>query len=139
VYYRLAEEPSSPATVAALVVVRGAFAGRGSAQMSRRRRGELDGIEEELFAAFTAFTHPRRLGILRHLDARGETEAEVLSEALSMSPAATTRHLSKLSRRGLVVAQTGQGRTVYVLAGEAPATASELLRAVLAAMGDRSI
>jgi len=134
VFYRLAEEPTSPVTRSALDVVHRAFKG-GSATSGATRRGraQVAGIEEELFAVFTAFTHPRRIQILRHLDAHGETTADVLSETLSMSANAAARHLSKLSSRGFIVKRAGEGRALYAMAERMSPNAGGLLRAVIAA------
>jgi len=50
----------------------------------------------------TAFTHPRRLAILGRLQKCGaQTEAE-MSARLGISRQAMTRHLLKLSKRGLI-------------------------------------
>ena len=51
----------------------------------------------------TAFTHPRRLAILGRLQECGaQTEAE-MSARLGISRQAMTRHLRKLTRRGLIL------------------------------------
>jgi DNA-binding transcriptional ArsR family regulator len=123
-------------TQSALEVVHRAFAGQRTARRSSgRQSAPRDGIEEDLFATFTAFTHPRRLQILRRLDAYGETAPDVLSEALSMSPAAVARHLDKLSRRGLVTKRLCEGRACCAVAEGMPPVAAQLLAAVLADMG----
>ena len=50
----------------------------------------------------TAFTHPRRLIILRCLQKKGSMTFETLSQASQVSPPALYRHLKKLGNRGLV-------------------------------------
>ena len=68
-----------------------------------------------LFAFFTAFTHPRRLQILRLLaQQRGAPLAE-LRTALSMSLSACIRHVTKLERRGLVAREMDDRKVTYVL------------------------
>lgn len=49
----------------------------------------------------TAFTHPRRLRILRQLHLDAQQTAAVLSQETDVSPQALWRHLDKLRRRGL--------------------------------------
>jgi len=56
---------------------------------------------EDAFATLTAFTHPRRLEILRAL-ARGIDKPFDLLRITSMSFPALNRHLAKLRRRGFV-------------------------------------
>lgn len=50
----------------------------------------------------TAFTHPRRLQILKAL-AGGEKDGEALRVATGISARALNRHLAKLTSRGVVV------------------------------------
>jgi DNA-binding transcriptional ArsR family regulator len=54
-------------------------------------------------ATLTAFTHPRRLVILRHLYLDVRQTACNLSRETNVSPQALWRHLDKLRRRGVVV------------------------------------
>ncbi len=56
----------------------------------------------------TAFTHPRRLAILKRLTPTAQLTAARLTCETSISPPALWRHLSKLKRRGLVI-QTPDG------------------------------
>ena len=58
--------------------------------------------DASLFACFTAFTHPRRLQIIRHLARESQGSPGELAAALSMSRRACERHLDKLWRRGMV-------------------------------------
>jgi DNA-binding IclR family transcriptional regulator len=59
-------------------------------------------VYEALFKMFTAYTHLRRLMLLRYLTRRGACTVEQLCEQLKMSKAAAHRHLRKLRRRALV-------------------------------------
>lgn len=69
----------------------------------RASSGTADGARtaaEDVFDAATAFTHLRRLQILRRLASGEAVEPRVLSRELRMSPAAVSRHMAKLVRRG---------------------------------------
>jgi len=63
---------------------------------------------DAVFDAATAFTHARRLMILRFLAENGPARAALVVTALRMSPQARERHLDKLERRGYVC-QPGRG------------------------------
>jgi len=56
-----------------------------------------------VFDAATAFTHGRRVMIVRWLRANGPTDAAAIVSSLRMSLQARQRHLEKLERRGYVV------------------------------------
>ena len=70
--------------------------------------GEVEALFQRLVFAFTAYTHLRRLLILRYLADRGATSQERLADEIGMSAPATTRQLAKLHRRGLVT-RSGPG------------------------------
>lgn len=57
----------------------------------------------QIISCLTAFTHPRRLSILRTLLRGGQVSFTGLARAGQMSEAALFRHLMKLSVRGVVV------------------------------------
>lgn len=59
--------------------------------------------EPQIISCLTAFTHPRRLSILRTLLRSGHVGFSGLARAGQMSEAALFRHLMKLSNRGIVV------------------------------------
>ena len=59
--------------------------------------------EKEIVQTLTAFTHPRRLSILRCLQLQPAIPEEALSISTQISPPALWRHLKKLENRGLVV------------------------------------
>jgi DNA-binding transcriptional ArsR family regulator len=61
-----------------------------------------EAVYEALVKMFTAYTHLRRLMLLRYLARRGACSVEQLCEQLKMSTAAAHRHLRKLRRRALV-------------------------------------
>ena len=60
--------------------------------------------DRDMFAWFTAFTHPRRLQLVRLIhESQGKAVRIVgLTRRLSMSPPALSRHVDKLVRRGVV-------------------------------------
>ena len=72
----------------------------------------LDGLRDALLCEqwptkdvvrlLTAFTHPRRLTLLRDLQTAGPTAFAALVTACGISPPALYRHLKKLERRQLV-------------------------------------
>ena len=59
----------------------------------------------ELIKVFTTYTHLRRLLILRQLACHGASTPSDLMARVGMSPAATSRHLVKLQRRGILCAE----------------------------------
>jgi DNA-binding transcriptional ArsR family regulator len=69
---------------------------------------DVAGVFDVVFDAATAFTHMRRLLIVRLLVRAGLSNEEGIRADLSMSRAACYRHLSKLERRGYV-RQRGDG------------------------------
>jgi len=71
--------------------------------------------DKHIYACLTAFTHPRRLQILKHLTERGPATRLALSSALSMSEAASERQLDKLVRRGVVTRTHNGLEYVYSL------------------------
>lgn len=64
--------------------------------------------EAYMIRVFTAFTHPRRIMIVRQLRRTRALSFDDLVHATSISPQALYRHLDKLADRGLV-AQTRNG------------------------------
>jgi DNA-binding transcriptional ArsR family regulator len=58
--------------------------------------------ERDILQALTAFTHPRRLTILRRLQLAAPVPAAALSLDTQISPPALQRHLRKLRTRALV-------------------------------------
>ena len=71
-----------------------------------------------IFEAATAFTNVRRLQILRQLSKNEVVTSEVLSQELSMSESAVSRHTAKLIRRGYVTLAQTKRPLGYRLAGE---------------------
>ncbi len=67
--------------------------------------GELDGggaSRRAVIRLVTAFTHPRRLRVVRHLAPGAGLRANDLARAAGMPLQALYRHLDKLARRGFV-------------------------------------
>ena len=54
-----------------------------------------------MVAALTAYTHPRRITIVRHL-AAGPAKVELLAQATGISLPACYRHVDKLQSRAVV-------------------------------------
>jgi DNA-binding transcriptional ArsR family regulator len=142
VYYRLAEQPGSPLVASIVDAVRGVFAAiDGSDPRRVARASQADSptnSDAALFACLTAFTHPRRLQVVRHLERRGSASLAELCLGLSMSPRAAMRHLDKLERRGYLGRRTRGRRTTYCLRdGEGPLQAAAI-RAVRERLVDLS-
>ena len=106
VLYRLGERSRHRVVAAALRALHNVF--RGLRVRDPRRVADADqarspvSSDQALFACFTAFTHPRRLQILRYLVRQGSAQLLELAGQLSMSARACSRHLDKLERRGFV-------------------------------------
>jgi DNA-binding transcriptional ArsR family regulator len=92
------------AAVADTSVVHAGAVVAGMRGMFRRRMRRPD----ETMRVLTAFTHPRRLAILRALPACGARSAADLLSTTDMSEPALSRHLDKLERHGLL-ASTAAG------------------------------
>jgi len=140
--YHLAERPGHPVTAAVLQVLRRVF--RAVTATDSKEVAHADQVDSTtcsdaaLFACFTAFTHPRRLQIIRHLAREGTATSRALTSTLSMSASALQRHLEKLERRGLVRARVVGRRATYALTQGTGAVQVALLKAVrehLLAMG----
>jgi ArsR family transcriptional regulator len=139
VYYRLPETPRSPLASAVIAFLRSAFRhirARDARRVARSSRGRsADRSDAGLFAYFTAFTHSRRLQIIRYLHRHGTTPMGLLPDELGMSPQACWRHVSKLCRRG-VIASERTGRTgVCSLLGDHDLERRAVMDAVLANVG----
>ena len=72
--------------------------------------------DEEIFAFLTAFTHPRRLQIIRWLAERGPSRRLPIANGLAMSGNACDRHLDKLLRRGVIARDRATHEQAYRLA-----------------------
>lgn len=134
VNYRLAEHAGNMVTGTALRIVRQTFS-KVAADDPRKvvradRSDSHTDSDAALFACFTAFTHPRRLQIIRHLVSEGEAAHRELTAKLSMSQRACHRHLGKLERRQFVCSGHDQGRAAYTLTHPEGKAQRLLLRAV---------
>ena len=119
VYYYLPEQFASAVAGEAIRLLVRTFAGVREATPERvaeadRRRSATDS-DAALFACFTAFTHPRRLQIIRHLSQQDTAGLVELAVELSMSQRACLRHLAKLERREFIARAAAGPRTVYCL------------------------
>lgn len=119
VFYRIAEAPSNPLTAALLDALRACFArvkARDSRQVAQaaQSRSKTDS-DAALFACFTAFTHPRRLQIIRLIERRGACSPGDIVSLLHMSPRACMLHLDKLRRRDVLRRRRDGRRARYVL------------------------
>ncbi len=88
VFYRVSPDPSIRGTTELLSALRRAFSERTQPA-------------EAVFRLTTAFTHPRRIEIVRFLS-DGAMSREVLSRSTAIGRRALERHLAKLARRGFV-------------------------------------
>ena len=134
VEYYIAERAFHPVAACVLKVTKGVFSQVG--QMKPDRVAQADqaksptSSDAALFACFTAFTHPRRLQIIRHLAKHGTASLLELRSVLSMSQPACLRHLAKLERRGFLTRRSAGPRTTYALAEGSGQLQAELLSAV---------
>ena len=96
VCYRPEAHPSVPGAIALLKAIRRVFA-------------TADDPVEMIYRNATAFTHPRRLRIMRVLGASGRTMESLRREA-GLSRRALSRHLRKLASRRFVVRQADRCR-----------------------------
>lgn len=82
----------------------------GAVQLSESHGQDAEAqLHEVIFEAATAFTNVRRLQILRRLASGDAVAVQALSQELSMSESALSRHTTKLMRRGyLSTDQTGR-------------------------------
>jgi len=115
-YYAAQSPYSEPALSGQVVawlrdVLMGAAAPSKAGERAATGRDSAKGAppaHKGIFQAATAFTHPRRIQILRKLAASGPATLLALTRELHMSAPAAHRHLRKLIRRGYVQAQ-GEG------------------------------
>jgi DNA-binding transcriptional ArsR family regulator len=94
VVYRATADASVRAAAPLLVVLRRELAGNGSRAVER------------VFRAATAFTHPRRIALVRALARRPMTRLE-LAGSTGISTRALARHVKKLKDRGFLVHDGG--------------------------------
>ena len=115
VYYRLAENPASPLTRGCLELLRSIYARvrvRAPKRIASCSQGSSNVFADAaIFRDVTAFTHPRRLQLIRCLHNDGPSSVGVLARQLRMSLPACQRHIDKLERRGFLV-MTKRGRTM---------------------------
>jgi len=135
VYYRIAEAPTDIVVRESLKLLAEAFrpvkSRKPSSVASADQRQSQHHRDDALFALFTAFTHVRRLQILRHLSQRGSATAPDLCEELQMSIPAAIRHLGKLESRDIVVRSRVGTFVVHRLVTDRLPHASRLVRAVV--------
>jgi DNA-binding transcriptional ArsR family regulator len=89
-----------------------------------------EAVFEALLKLFTAYTHLRRLLILREVARRGACSAADLVESIGMSPDATRRHVAKLRRRGLLAVADGAPESWCLAPLSGPAARRQLWAAV---------
>jgi len=75
-------------------------------------------LHDAIYDAATAFTCVRRIQILRRLTRGDAVGVSALTSELSMSDAAVSRHMSKLTRRGFVTSTPSGHSLAYGLAAE---------------------
>ncbi|MBM4045208.1 MAG: metalloregulator ArsR/SmtB family transcription factor [Planctomycetes bacterium] len=94
-------------------------------------RGTWPEVFSALYRQFTAYTHLRRVLILRHLSHTGAALPEQVASAIRMSPEAAQRHLDKLRRRGLVRSSAHKNGCCEIVKGEGSPVRQELISIVL--------
>jgi len=135
VYYRLAEEPSHPLTQAAIAYLTRAF--RHIRERDPRlvaacdQASSPDYSDAAIFACFTAFTHPRRLQIIRCLSEQGKMDQTALAVELHMSHVAASRHVEKLAARALIRKQKDDRSVACELVSGGDSPRSALFQAVV--------
>ena len=138
VYYRFAEKPSNPLTMEVLSLLTRVFDRVRERDPKRVASNDQASSPEHsdaaLFRLFTAFTHPRRLQIIRHLSEHGPCTQFVLTSALGMSPTALCRHMTKLSLRYIVDMQKSEGLPAYRLVPTGDDVRGVLLRSVVVSL-----
>lgn len=97
-------------------------------------RGSWEEVYCVLFAHYTAYTHLRRLLLVRQLAREGACSCEELESSVGMSPDAAGRHLDKLRRRGLVRQADNDSKKWELAGSEKAAFRQSLLEAVLHAL-----
>jgi DNA-binding transcriptional ArsR family regulator len=136
--YRLASHPSRPTTRRTLDELRDVFCRVNHTDPVQIVQADQSDSPERsdaaLFDCFTAFTHPRRLQILRHLAEHPAASASELAVALRMSTVACHRHVDKLLRRKIVRSTKAGRRIVYQLASGGRGCQGRIVRAVIDAL-----
>jgi DNA-binding transcriptional ArsR family regulator len=135
IYYRLADSPSNPVARGAVAFLRDVFGdvapgeAREVAQADQRESAAQS--DASLLSYFRAFTHPRRLQIIRHLSENGATVMEGLVESLHMSPPACSRHLANLTERDVVRREKAGAKTAFALSPSQDSARGRLQRVVV--------
>jgi DNA-binding MarR family transcriptional regulator len=114
--------------------------GRRLASTGTRDAGSrsVENMRQLIFNAATAFTHLRRVQILRHLEACGKSDSGTMTAQLKMSPSALSRHCAKLARRGILVVEPSEHGWECRLAGNSKTRVhQELLEMIRTSLGKR--
>jgi DNA-binding transcriptional ArsR family regulator len=92
-------------------------------------------VFDALLKHATAFTHLRRLLMLRTLASKGPCRLEELASNIGMSPDAARRHLDKLRRRGVIAGDPKTSGAWTLIRAPQPPCLQKLLAIVLRAAG----
>lgn len=113
------------------------LADAGQAVCSDEKRLTWDRVYETMCFDFTAYTHLRRLLVLRFLDQQDAATLPRICREIGMSHMAAWRQTDKLIRRG-ILCEGRAGRTIVVDVCREPSTwlRRQLLTCVLAALRD---
>ena len=134
--YRPAERAGNPVTTAALRSIQSAFRSVHDRKPEVVANADATDSPTEsdvaLFACFTAFTHPRRLQIIRRVAQKDAASLTELATGLSMCPRSCLSHLAKLERRGFIRRRVTGHRTAYALCKGEGTMQRALLEAVRA-------
>jgi len=135
VYYRLADAPANPLTLEALSILTQVFRRVRErdppAVAACDQASSKEYSDAALFKLFTAFTHPRRLQIIRHLAEHDACCQTTLVVELAMSPTALSRHMEKLTRRGIIAMKKSKGVWGYRLLLAGSGVRGRLLRSMV--------
>jgi DNA-binding MarR family transcriptional regulator len=89
----------------------------------RKRNAPVKGeplLYQDIFKSATVFTNLRRVQILRYVATHPSNNVETLTQNLSMSPSALSRHCAKLMRRGVLKEKFSDGQLQYQMAASLP-------------------
>jgi len=117
VWYRLADDPTRPIVHDVIDMLRFVFARVAETVLSSIAQADQshspDFSDATLFRIFTAYTHPRRLQLIRYLAETSPAWPHDIAAALQMCLPSCYQHIEKLERRELV-RQVRQGvRILY--------------------------
>jgi len=141
IYYRIADRPSSPVARDALSLLAEAFASIRKAdprKVACEEQLTSDVYSDPaLLSYFTAFTHPRRLQIIRHLSECSEADLGAMAADLHMPLLSCSRHVAKLAQRNILTTSRPARRVTCILLPCHGAGMGSLLTNIVAELATR--